>query len=144
MAHALESRTPLCDNALLDLSLRIPLNTKLFGNCLKAIPKSAMQPILPSMLYRMPKRGFPTPLSQWLRKPLKRWCHDRILGVDSTLPSIFKPEFLKSFFWGYMGSQWRHLRPLDEIHTHRMWMLLCLESWMRGMRDRFGHQLEVG
>ena len=35
------------------------------------------------------------------------------------------------------------IRPLDEVQTHRMWMLLCLESWMRQLEERHDIRLEL-
>lgn len=143
MAHALESRTPLCDNELLDLALQVPLSRKLENCCLKAIPKAAMRQFLPGSLYQLPKRGFPTPLSKWLRGPLRPWCENRLLGNDSALPLLFEPDSLRPFVFNYLDSWRRWARPLDEIATHRIWMLLSLEAWIRNNTERLGRRLQL-
>lgn len=143
MAHALESRIPLCDNELVDLALSLPLSVKLQAGRLKAIPKAAMRNQLPEILYRMPKRGFPTPLSRWLRHELKDWLQDRLLRKDSPLHRLFRPAFLSQFIKDYQSSWRKRVRPLDEIQTHRIWMLLSLEAWLRLSEERLGIRLEL-
>jgi asparagine synthase (glutamine-hydrolysing) len=143
MAHALESRTPLCDNELVDLALSLPLSLKLQSGQLKAIPKAAMRDRLPEILHHMPKRGFPTPLSLWLRHELRDWMQNRILRPDCSLHRLFRPEFLRGFVGDYLSSWRRTVRPLDEIQTHRIWVLLSLEAWLRVSEERLGLRLEL-
>lgn len=138
MAHALESRTPYLDNNLVDLALSISEDIKLSDNNLKAIVKASAKDRLPEELLAMPKRGFPTPLRLWLRGPLAEWMQERISGEGSALRLIFKPEFLESASASYQSSWTRKLRPLDEIATHRIWMLLSLESWLRQTESLYG------
>ncbi|MEE8056420.1 MAG: asparagine synthase (glutamine-hydrolyzing) [Pseudomonadales bacterium] len=131
MAHSLESRTPLLDNELLQLSLSMPASVKLNGGVLKAVVKKAGLGRLPRVLYSQPKRGFPTPLRFWLRGPLSEWFSQRIIGEDSALKLMFEEKWLRATYNNYIGSYIQKVRPLDEIQSHRMWQLLSLESWLR-------------
>lgn len=131
MAHALESRTPFLDNELLDLSLNTPQSIKLHNGELKAIIKAGAKDWLPKSIYSQPKRGFPTPLRLWLRKELREWMCERISGENSGLKILFEDKWLKKTCHNYLSSIKKNIRPLDEIQTHRMWQLLCLESWLR-------------
>ncbi|MDZ7601329.1 MAG: asparagine synthase (glutamine-hydrolyzing) [Hoeflea sp.] len=141
MAHALESRTPFLDNELVAYALSLPAAVKLDGGVLKAVPRAAARGVLPDALFDLPKRGFPNPLGAWLRGPLNTWMRARLCGKDSALGSMFEPEALSAHVERYLGSWRRRVRPLDEIATHRIWMLLCLESWMRQYQDRLGVRL---
>lgn len=143
MAHSLEARTPFLDNHMVDLGLRIAPEVKLHDGQLKAIVRAAARGVLPDALFDMPKRGFPTPLAAWLRGPSRAWAENRLLGSASRLPGLFNKEFLRRSVHGYMTSAGRHIRPLDEIQTHRMWMLLSLESWLRQTEERLGVTLEM-
>jgi asparagine synthase (glutamine-hydrolysing) len=143
MSHALEARTPLLDNEMLDLSLSISENIKLNRGTLKAIVKEAGRSLLPPQIFNMPKRGFPTPLSAWLRGPLSGWLRSRLCGPESRLSRIFAFDYPKEAVDEYLNSWRRHLRPLDEIATHRVWMLLCLESWLRQTEETYGVTLSV-
>jgi asparagine synthase (glutamine-hydrolysing) len=143
MAHALETRTPLLDNELVDFALRTGPENKLHGEQLKAIIKNEARTWLPPEFLSFPKRGFPTPLAKWLRGPLRSWAEARITAPDSALTLIFRHDFLKQTFARYQSSWLRHLRPLDDIQTQRMWMLLSLESWLRQTREVHGVNLEL-
>lgn len=138
MAHALESRTPFLDNELVAFALSLPVEVKLDGGVLKAVPRAAARGVLPDALFSLPKRGFPNPLGAWLRGPLNGWMRERLCGEHSALGGLFDREALSRHVNGYLGSWRRRVRPLDEIATHRIWMLLCLESWLRQYRDRLG------
>lgn len=141
MAHSLEARTPLLDNAMVDLALGVDPLTKLHGWQLKAIPKAALRPSLPDALYRQPKRGFPTPLRLWLRGPLREWLEERLHPDRSPLTSLFEPEALLRMVQAFQNSFARYARPLDEIGSHRIWMLLCLDAWLRNLDRRLGVQI---
>lgn len=143
MAHSLEARTPFLDNAMVDLSLSIPENVKLHNGILKAIVKEAGVGVLPRELYDMPKRGFPTPLAAWLRGPLAGWLRDRLCGPNSRLSRIFRAEYPERAVETYLHSWRRHFRQLDEIATHRIWMLLCLESWLRQTEELYGVSIRL-
>lgn len=137
MAHSLESRTPFLDNELVNFSLGVPEQIKLHGGVLKAIVKRAARGVLPDDVFRMPKRGFPTPLAVWLRGPLSGWLRERISGPRSRLNRIFDETFLRRSVDSYLSSWRNKVRQLDEIPTHRIWMLLCLESWVRQTEDAY-------
>jgi asparagine synthase (glutamine-hydrolysing) len=143
MAHSLEARTPFLDNEMVDLGLRTAPEVKLHDGQLKAIVRAAARGVLPDALFSMPKRGFPTPLAAWLRGPSRAWAENRLLGPESRLTTVFNEDFLRRHVHGYMTSPRRRIRPLDEIQTHRMWMLLSLESWLRQTQDRLGVTLEM-
>lgn len=141
MAHGLESRTPFLDNELVSFALSVDEAVKLDGGKLKAITRQAARGMLPDELYALPKRGFPNPLSKWLRGDLAEWMQARIAGPDTVLAELFDRAFLERTVATYLRSWRRFARPLDEIATHRIWMLLCLESWLRQTRDRLGVRL---
>lgn len=138
MAHSLESRTPLLDNELVAFALSVPASLKLNDNELKAIPKAAARGVLPDQIFTMPKRGFPNPLASWLRGPLSMWMQSRLCDPQGSLSTIFDPSALNGLVKSYLRSWRRQFRPLDEIATHRIFMLLSLESFMRQYRERLG------
>lgn len=141
MAHSLESRTPFIDNEVVDFAFSVPPSVKLAGGQLKAIIKAHAKNQLPAELFSLPKRGFPTPLSAWLRGRLADWLRQRLTGPNTRLNKIFAPGFVANEVERYIGSWRRGFRPLDEIQTHRMWMLLSLESWLRQTEELYGVEL---
>lgn len=143
MAHSLESRTPILDNEMLDLSLSIPQSIKLHDSQLKAIIKEAGKDLLPNSFYEQPKRGFPTPLRMWLRGALKGVAEERLLGSQSRLSRLFDQKILERIVSSYRKSPCRYVRPLDEIQSHRMWQLLSLEAWLRIWEEKYGVTLRL-
>ncbi len=141
MAHSLESRTPLSDNALVDFALTLPLKIKLHNGILKAIPKETMKDVLPPMLYQLPKKGFPTPIAAWFNGPLKPWIKDRLLNPQSRINALFRKDEIERIVLSYFQSWRRLVRPLNEIPTHRIWVLLSMESWLRNSEERLGLHL---
>lgn len=68
MLHGLEARSPFLDLEVVNFARKLPHSVKLRGGTTKWILKKALEPILPaSILYRK-KKGFGTPLGQWIRK----------------------------------------------------------------------------
>ncbi|ETR76446.1 hypothetical protein X566_17610 [Afipia sp. P52-10] len=143
MAHALEARTPFLDNEIVDYSLSLPEETKLQKGTLKAIIKGVARGTLPDRIFSMPKRGFPTPLPAWLRGPLAEWLKERLCGPNTRLNLIFSDAYLANVTSNYLGSWRKHIRILDEIPTHRIWMLLCLESWLRQTEKVHGVSISI-
>jgi len=143
MAHQLESRTPMLDNDMLELSLRVPQSVKMHGNELKAIIKAGARDLLPESFFNQPKRGFPTPLRLWLRGNLAEFLEQRLLGKSSRLGRLFDQQVLQDIVHAYRTSPRRFVRPLDEIQSHRMWQLLSLETWLRVWEEKYDLTLRL-
>lgn len=134
MAFSLESRTPLCDNEMLDFALSIPLSVKLSGHELKHIPKTAMRGRLPKDLYALPKRGFPTPLSHWFKKELKQYIKSFILDNHSYI-DMFNINSVEKLISRFQSTKIK--TPLDNITTYKIWILLNLIVYFKNQRQRY-------
>jgi asparagine synthase (glutamine-hydrolysing) len=134
MAFSLESRTPLCDNEMLDLALSIPLSSKLTGYELKHIPRAAMKNRLPGFIYNLPKRGFPTPLKLWFRRELKDYVRSYILdNVDST--GLFNRKEAERIISKFQNPGIPN--PFEEITAHKIWIILNLIIYIMHQRKRY-------
>ncbi len=134
MAFSLESRTPLCDNEMLDFALSIPLSKKLQNLDLKHIPKTAMKNRLPGFLYKLPKRGFPTPLSYWFKDGLKDFVKEYILDNHEYI-EMFNRSEVEKMISRVQNSKFN--TPLNEIPAHRVWILLNLVVYFRNQKFRY-------
>jgi asparagine synthase (glutamine-hydrolysing) len=67
----------------------------------------------------------------------------RLTGSSSGLNRLFRPDWLRRTLERYLTGWRRRVRPLDEIPTHRIWMLLSLESWFRVFGERYGISFEI-
>ena len=134
MAHSVEARTPLCDNELVALSLELELSAKLSGGELKAVPKAAMRGRLPSLLYDLPKRGFPTPFHLWFRrKPVRELITDVLLDRRTMQRDIFNAKAIQ----GLLAANERD--SVDTLYGYArataIWSILATELWHRAFID---------
>jgi asparagine synthase (glutamine-hydrolysing) len=134
MAFSLESRTPLCDNEMLDFALSLPLSLKLLKYELKHIPRTAMKEKLPPFVFKLPKRGFPTPLRLWFKKDLKKFIQEYILDHIAYL-GMFNENMVKKIVFACTNSKIKN--PFDEIIAHRVWILLNLIVYFKNQKRRY-------
>jgi asparagine synthase (glutamine-hydrolysing) len=120
MAHSLEARIPLCDNKMIDFALSIPIKQKLRNNELKGIIKNGMRGIIPEILYKQEKRGFPTPLGPWLDGGLRKYFAQTLLSKKALSRRIYKRDYVKKL-----------LRKTDFWTANKLWCLLNLELWFQ-------------
>ena len=125
MAHGLESRVPLLDHPLVELAATIPADVKFPGGELKHVFKRATRAVVPEPIAaRKDKMGFPVPLVDWARGPLR--------------------EFVGGVFEGH-DRDWVDnaavLRELDDepAFGRTFWGLLSLELWQQQFHDRESH-----
>ena len=133
MAHSLESRTPLCDNQMVDFALSIPFEQKIWNNELKYIIKEGMKDRLPNILYQQPKRGFPTPIDKWFRSELIDFLHDTLLSKKAISRNLFDPKYVSSILDRHRKT--KHKTPFSEIRAHKIWILLNIELWFQTFID---------
>ncbi|MCP3931230.1 MAG: asparagine synthase (glutamine-hydrolyzing) [Bacteroidetes bacterium] len=134
MAFSLESRTPLCDNEMLDLALSIPLSVKLSGYELKHVPRKAMRGQLPQNIYKLPKRGFPTPLAYWFKDELKQYVRDFILDNRHYI-NMFRINKVEKLLLRFQNAKLK--TPIDEISAYKIWILLNLIVYFKNQRQRY-------
>lgn len=135
MAHSIEARMPLCDNEIVDLAVSIPLKTKLSGNTLKAVPRTAMADKLPPILYQLPKRGFPTPFARWYRlKPLRQFLSDILFDKRTLKRGIFNNVGLKEIFDKHIASSSDNL--MDYARANLLYSFSMVELWFRCFIDK--------
>ncbi|MEZ5730086.1 MAG: asparagine synthase-related protein [Burkholderiaceae bacterium] len=98
MACSLEVREPLMDHRLVEWAMTLPSALKIRGQEGKYLLKRAFEPDLPrDVLYR-PKMGFSTPISTWLRGPLREPLGRRLRDPALLDAGIFDPERLTRMY----------------------------------------------
>ncbi|MDA1138054.1 MAG: asparagine synthase (glutamine-hydrolyzing) [Planctomycetota bacterium] len=132
MAHSLETRVPLWSQNIAAWADQIPVHQRIGRGKLKGLLIDAARDLLPQELFNAPKRGFPTPLRLWFRNELKEFVSNRLLGTNGCLHLIVPRKEIEQL----VTSHCRYPLPfaLDERRAHRIWILLCLESWLRQYR----------
>lgn len=118
---------PLLDQAIIDLSCRIPSDIKLKGQQLRWFYKYAMQDFLPTEIINKAKHGFGLPFGIWLKdhQPLKELAYDSISSLKQR--GFFRPEFLDHTITMHQSI---HASYYGEL----IWVLMMLELWLQGKR----------
>ncbi|MGE0102612.1 MAG: asparagine synthase (glutamine-hydrolyzing) [Blastocatellales bacterium] len=120
MAVSLEVRSPLLDHQFVSLAARIPSRFKIRGGEGKYIFKRALSGILPRQVLNRRKRGFVTPIAQWLREDLRGTANEILFGPCSGDGLIDRNGLAR--IWSMHQSGRRDLsRPLWAALMFRMW-----------------------
>jgi asparagine synthase (glutamine-hydrolysing) len=97
MAQSLEVRVPFLDHRVVEYAWRLP-------PAIKYCDKMGSKFLLRSLLYRhvppalvdRPKKGFSSPLQEWLRGPLRDWAEDLLDERQLRDEGLFDPTALRS------------------------------------------------
>lgn len=116
---------PMLDDALLDFSMRLPVEYKLKGLKLRWFFKEALRGFLPDEILTKKKQGFGLPFGVWATRHagLKRLAVES-LGNLSTR-GIVRPDFIKSLID-------RRLPEHPGYYGEMIWILMMLEQWLQG------------
>lgn len=123
MAHGLEVRSPLLDDALVDLAFRLPPQFRVKGWSRKRVLKEAVRDLLPRELLNRRKRGFGVPLERWFRTDLRSYT-EGMLGSDGTrVYALLEGSAVRVLLAEHMSGH--------ANHAHALWALLTLEVFLR-------------
>jgi asparagine synthase (glutamine-hydrolysing) len=124
MAHGLEVRPPLLDNALIDFAFGLPSHYKLRrGRVGKWLLKAAAAPLLPREIIHRRKRGFGIPLANWIKTVLD----PRVRDVMRCSPVWDSGLLDRSSFVEWHACHQRG----DADESRALWSLLVLDHFCR-------------
>lgn len=133
MAHSVEARTPICDNEMLDFALKTPLSIKLFDRKLKYLVKTSMKDILPPIIYRQKKKGFPTPFAKWFKYDLKYHSRSQLLSDKIAERNIFNIKYLRKLLNCHNASSTENI--VAYTRANKIHSLLMTELWGQQFLD---------
>ncbi len=123
--HGCRPRSPLFDRRVVELSMRIPSHLKRAGAVEKHLLKEAVRDLLPTAIIDRPKSGMLVPVEAWFAGPLRDFARPRLLDSLTSM-RIVRRDWLERLSAYKLGG----LRPRRGI---KVWQLLTLEAWIRGM-----------
>ncbi|MEW6378715.1 MAG: asparagine synthase (glutamine-hydrolyzing) [bacterium] len=132
-AHGVVNRTPFIDYRLVELAFRIPAKYKLTGYTpqsaeKKLIYRKAIQGLIPEEIRLHKKiRGFSQPTALWMRKELKDFILDIVLGKQCIGRGILNPVFIRKIVEEHMSG----VGDRDRL----IWGIVTFELWMREFVD---------
>ncbi len=102
MKYSLESRCPILDTGVMELSFKIPHAYKYTNGDKKHILKDIAYDYIPRNLLDRPKVGFGVPLDKWLRGPLKEQLLDYSSYDFLARQNIFDAEYVSNMIGQYV------------------------------------------
>ncbi len=120
MSVSLETRLPLLDRQIVELSWRIPTVTKTQYNQTKWPLREILYKHVPKSMIERPKMGFSVPLSEWLRSELKSWSLD--LLHSPSIKSLVNVEHYRAL--------WDEHQSGANDNALVLWPVLVLSQWL--------------
>jgi asparagine synthase (glutamine-hydrolysing) len=125
MAHGLESRVPFLDHPLVEFAATMPSNVKFKNGETKHVLRNVAKRCLPrAVTDRKDKMGFPVPLNEWIRGPVRGFVLDTLSSRKARERDVID----NSTVLAKLESEPRFGR--------KLWGLLCLELWHQRFHDR--------
>jgi asparagine synthase (glutamine-hydrolysing) len=124
MAHALEVRSPLLDQRLIELFATFPVRLKVRGRETKYLLKRMAETrVPPGVLYRR-KQGFDLPIREWMAGPMRGFVREALGQASPALQEFLRPEAALA-----LAEEHAHGRN----HKNMLWRLVVLALWSRSL-----------
>lgn len=124
MAHTLEVRAPFLDESVYDVAAKLTKAQKIDGHTAKAILREAFDEYLPDHMKKMKKRGFPVPLSAWMRTELYEEIH-----------AILNSPIAASFINQEVSLSMLAAHRAGQDHSRKIWTIMIFILWLEAYLD---------
>ena len=122
MANSLETRAPLLDHRVVEISSKLPLGMRLRRGSTKWALRQVLYRRVPPKLVERPKAGFSVPLGSWLRGPLREWAEALLDESNLVDQGFLDPVPIRE--------KWKqHLTGVYD-HSGSLWTVLMFQSWL--------------
>ena len=122
-AAGIQGRSPLFDRRVVELSMQIPPEYKLFGAEEKAVLKQAVADLLPEVIVRRPKSGMMMHMHQWFRSIWRVKARNLLLNKKAAIAPYLNQSLIREWL-DYRGQVWNRYGVL-------LWLLVSLEIWLQ-------------
>jgi asparagine synthase (glutamine-hydrolysing) len=127
MAHSLEARSPLLDQAFMEMAASLPSDGKLSRRSTKRLFKEALREWLPNEVVDRAKMGFSVPLASWFRGELRELPREVLLNGRATGRGLFQTREVERLIEAHRGA--------GKDYSNHIWALIQLEMWFRAYID---------
>jgi len=121
MAHSLETRVPLLDQAIVDFAFSLRPTHKVRGLAKKRILRQAAAAVVPEEIVKGRKRGFSIPAAAWLRGELQPFAREVLAPDRLRREGFFDHEVVT-------GLIDRHVAGREDL-SRQLWGLLTFSLW---------------
>lgn len=122
MHSSLETRVPLLDHRVVELSWKIPLNMKINNGIGKWILREVLARHVPREYFERPKKGFSVPLSHWLRGPLRDWAESLLDEQRLLNEGYFSPKPVRAAWAAHLSGK--------RDYSRKLWAILMFQAWL--------------
>ena len=123
MRYSLETRCPLLDHKVAEISFKIPHKFKYKNKTKKHILKEIVYDFVPRKLLDHPKKGFSVPIGRWLMGPLKsrldQYCEKRFIERQGIFSYGGLMPILNNFFSSTNGDE----------NSELLWRYFVFQIW---------------
>jgi asparagine synthase (glutamine-hydrolysing) len=120
MAHALETRAPFLDPALMELAFALAPEHKYASFETKRVLKALARELVPREVIDRPKQGFAIPLARWLRGPLRPLVEETLAPDRIREGRLLDPDAVAALVLANAE---------ERADPRQIWTLLVLETW---------------
>lgn len=123
MANSLETRVPLLDHRLVELSLKIPTGVNVKAGVTKQPLRKILYENVPSELVDRPKQGFAVPVGYWLKHELRDWAEDLLSEKSLAESGVFNGPLIRQKWFAHLTT--------EHDYSFHLWSVLMFQSWYR-------------
>lgn len=130
MANSLEMRVPYLDKELVNFLETLPSDFKLRGSKHKYIHKKAAEKWLPQEVINRKKRGFETPMDEWLQGSFAADAKIIFNDKNSASRNFFNLDFLNKMIDLHKSGRENYLRHIFALLSFEMWYKTFFENYL--------------
>lgn len=123
MANSLETRVPLLDHRLVELSLTVPTAINVVNGVTKQPLRNILYQYVPRELVDRPKQGFAVPVGHWLKNELREWAEDLLSENELNQSGIFNSPLIREKWLAHLNT--------SHDYSFHLWSVLMFQSWYR-------------
>jgi asparagine synthase (glutamine-hydrolysing) len=128
MANSLEMRVPYLDLDLINFLESIPSSYKLRGFNHKYIHKKAINKWLPNNIIQRKKRGFSTPMDEWLQEEFSNEVKTLLNSEDSACREFFNIDYINEIINHHQNKKANFYRQIFSLLSFEIWYKTFLKK----------------
>jgi asparagine synthase (glutamine-hydrolysing) len=121
MANSLEMRVPFLDVELVKFLESLPSDLKLKGRVGKYIHKKAVKKWLPDEIIYRKKRGFSTPMDEWLQTDLAISAKEIFNAPDAAVSKYFNVSYINELIDRHQSRKENYQRHIFALLSFEIW-----------------------
>lgn len=122
MANSLETRVPMLDHQVVELSWRLPLSMKIRDGKGKWILREVLYRHVPREMIERPKKGFSVPIASWLRGPLRDWAETLLQEQRLKKEGYFNSTIVRKAWSDHLTGK--------ANNSTKLWSILMFQAWL--------------